>query len=66
MAKLLKNPMTPSDVLETNITNIFLGYISIGVIQLGDIRDLTSIIVALVTSLCLVYNTFFRKSKTKD
>lgn len=37
------------------------GGVSVGVIQLAEMKDIAAIAVAAVTIVCMVYSTFFKK-----
>lgn len=42
-----------------------LGTASIALIQLAELKDITTIGVGLVTCVCMIYTAFIKKAKTK-
>lgn len=42
-----------------------IGGSGIAVITLGDVKDVVAVAVGVVTIVCLIYTTFFKKAKVK-
>ena len=48
-----------------NFPCVFIGVVGIAVIQLTEIKDVMSILVGVVTMVCLIHTAFFRGRKKK-
>lgn len=51
--------------LADGLRTIMIGGTGIATISLDQVKDAMSIIVAAITVLCLIYNTFFKKGGVK-
>jgi hypothetical protein len=43
----------------------WLGTATIAFVKMADIKDATAILVGVVTVVCMIYSTFFKKKKDK-
>lgn len=66
MSTITSDPgnMNWNNMGETFYLAIF-GGVSVGLIQLADMKDIAAIGVAIVTIVCMTYSTFFKKQPNK-